>query len=228
MIKKLTTNRGNEAIAHNGYIYMLKSKSRTKKIWKCFQRGCNAKIHIPIEIDELVEENMAIRGMHNCRPVPDVIKRMENRKNIISEALNTEKSPRHIITNVLSLQNQSQISVTGTQHSLEQIIGRSRSMILGGNIIAEPALNIGTDMMRTLRGGKFYQFGPNMLRNLEETANFAVFFDESSVGFFKRSKVWSIDGTFSVCPRPWTQLYTISVIVDHHVIPFVYALLKFK
>ena len=44
----------------------------------------------------------------------------------------------------------------------------------------------------------------------------------------KTNQLWSIDGTFSVCPLPWKQFYTISILVDHHVVPIVYILLPSK
>ncbi|ORD94483.1 hypothetical protein ECANGB1_686 [Enterospora canceri] len=45
---------------------------------------------------------------------------------------------------------------------------------------------------------------------------------------FRSGKVWSIDGTFDVCPVGWAQMYTISILVDHHVLPIVYDLLPSK
>jgi hypothetical protein len=228
MVKLLKTSQDNDAIALDGHIYTLKSSSLIKKIWRCFNRGCNAKIHTPIDFEIELLDDLVIRGTHICRQIPEIIKRMENRGKIRSQALLTDNRTRYIINDVLSLQNQSNIFTTGSQHSLEQVIGRARRKSFNRVNAIEPALNIGEDMMVSLRGNTFYQFGPNFLRNLEDSANFAVFFNQSLVDFFKESAVWSIDGTFSVCPQPWVQLYTISVIIDHHVVPIVFGLLKNK
>ena len=54
--------------------------------------------------------------------------------------------------------------------------------------IVEPVLNIDQEMMNTLRGNRFYQFGPSFLQNLEESANF----DKSLKDFFAESKDTSI------------------------------------
>ena len=133
------------------------------------------------------------------------------------------------MADVLTRQNQADIMVTGSKSSLEQFVGRIRKNEPGDNIVVEPALDIGLNLMRTERGAQFYQFGPNMLRNIfVSSSDIAVFFNENEINFFKNSNVWSIDGTFSVCPIPWKQLYTISVVMDHHIIPFVFALLKSK
>ena len=83
-------------------------------------------------------------------------------------------------------------------------------------------------LMRTLRGYDFYQFGPSNLRELEKNTDFAIFFCDKMKQEILKSTVWSIDGTFSVCPKPWVQLYTISILKNQHVIPIIFILLKTK
>ena len=55
-----------------------------------------------------------------------------------------------------------------------------------------------------------------------------MFFAENMKVVLRNNTVWSIDGTFSVCPVPYKQLYTISVLKNHHVIQVVFCLLKKK
>ena len=89
-------------------------------------------------------------------------------------------------------------------------------------------MNIEECLYFTHRNKVFYQYGPTRLRGIRASTEIIVFFNEDMKSLLLREKVWSIDGTFSVCPSPWKQLYTISVIIDHHVIPVVYALLRNK
>jgi hypothetical protein len=44
----------------------------------------------------------------------------------------------------------------------------------------------------------------------------------------RTNDIWSVDGTFSVVPRPFKQLYTISYIKQHHVFSCVFDILKNK
>jgi hypothetical protein len=45
---------------------------------------------------------------------------------------------------------------------------------------------------------------------------------------FCAAEVWSIYGAFDVAPSLFSQLYTISVVKDHHILPIIYVLLKNK
>ena len=126
----------------------------------------------------------------------------------------------------------SEISVTGTQSSLQQLINRKRRNVVDHAQIQEPTLNIDSQMTMTIRGGdRFYQFGPSHLRGIERSTEMALFFSDTMKQPLRRAEIWSIDGTFSVCPKPWKQLYSktkTTIIKDHHVVPVVFALLKTK
>jgi hypothetical protein len=42
------------------------------------------------------------------------------------------------------------------------------------------------------------------------------------------NRVWCVDGTFSVVPQPYMQLYTIGIIKNNHIFPCIFALFKNK
>lgn len=44
----------------------------------------------------------------------------------------------------------------------------------------------------------------------------------------KEHNIWTIDGTFSITPNDYYQLYTIGFLKENHCYPVVYALLKDK
>lgn len=225
----LTTKRNAPLISQNGYLYTRKNKSEIAQTWRCSTRSCTAKIRTPINLQERDEaDSFDIMGAHSCRQKPDEIKRTINRHNIITKSINTDLSTREIINSVMTGANLSSLAVTGTQTSLEQLVCRRRKNMAGRDQIVERALNIGEDMMFTSRGSRFYQFGPSYLRNLEVSTDLVMFFSDQMISSLINTGVWSIDGTFSVCPTPWVQLYTISILLNHHVVPVVYVLLKSK
>ncbi|ORD94541.1 hypothetical protein ECANGB1_531 [Enterospora canceri] len=108
------------------------------------------------------------------------------------------------------------------------MVNRRRRNSVDPDTIIEPVLNIDETLMYTYRGDRFYQFGPGHLHGWVESSNIVIFFDNAMVVPFRSGKVWSIDGTFDVCPVGWAQMYTISILVDHHVLPIVYDLLPSK
>jgi hypothetical protein len=229
MFEIFKTIRGSSVISENGYRYTIKNKSSLRITWRCTVRTCRAKIITSIEFEQISKEiNLAVKGQHVCAIKPGLTKRLNARNRLKDFALQRDSSSRDIINEVNQGENQSTIAATGTLASLEQIINRVRRNVLDEGAIVEPALNIGSDLAQTLRGHRLFQFGPNLLPNLENETRMVIFFSDQLVVNFINSEIWSIDGTFSVCPLPWTQLYTISMIINHHVVPVVYALLKTK
>lgn len=44
----------------------------------------------------------------------------------------------------------------------------------------------------------------------------------------QENDIWCVDGTFDTIPSPYKQLYSLSVIKNHHVFPCIYVILKNK
>ena len=167
---------------------------------------------------------VSIFGHHNHDPIPSRVNRHTLRNEIKNTAINTENAPRRIIFSALNGVNQNVLNAVGSASALKQVINRERRASVDPNTITEPALQIDNEHMYTIRGARFYQFGPNFLRSISEKTKICLFYDNDLISIFKSMKIWSIDGTFDVCPNGWSQLYTISFIIDHHIYPFIYAL----
>ncbi|KAF7685465.1 hypothetical protein CDIK_3786, partial [Cucumispora dikerogammari] len=82
--------------------------------------------------------------------------------------------------------------------------------------------------MFRIDSARFYQYVPNNACDIVKRSNIIIFFSEDMIDTLKNSRIWSIDGTFAVCPDNWYQLYTISILLDNHVLPVVFALLPSK
>ena len=76
----------------------------------------------------------------------------------------------------------------------------------------------GNEIIYTHMGEKFYQYGPGNHFGFNFASNIAIFFSDVLKNELRVQQTWSIDGTFFVCPKPWVQLYTVSIIINNHVV----------
>jgi hypothetical protein len=79
-----------------------------------------------------------------------------------------------------------------------------------------------------MRGELFFQYGIENYRGLTENENFLIFYSNSMISKLLIQKTWCIDGTFSVVPKPYYQILTISFIRHVHVFPVIFCILKNK
>ncbi|OAF64035.1 hypothetical protein A3Q56_08262, partial [Intoshia linei] len=94
--------------------------------------------------------------------------------------------------------------------------------------IAHPDFAIYEKLKISKRKEQFYRYGPGNYCSLPIYENIAMFFTNSMISILHNEKVCSIDGTFYVIHKPHYQLYNISIIKNHHVVPVMYCLLKNK
>ena len=162
MFQKLSTQKGKMSVAWNGYIYTQKRLTANHIHWRCMDRNCNASLKTPICLDDPDAESFfALMTPHRHQPRPDLVLRQVVRNNLTVRATVTEIPPRDIIRDELQTQSQSNVSVVGTLNGIQQLVNRTRrnSHVLGG--VEEEVLQIDESLMVTLRGHRFYQFGPS-------------------------------------------------------------------
>ena len=177
----------------------------------------------------MISEDIIVLGEHNHGMVLGFIEKAKNRENIKNDALtNIDKNPNQIISHALTGKRLSQIRATGTLDSCKKFINRARNNNIKPEDIFEQNLNIPEELTRTKRGFKFLQFSKLNCQGIEPKFNIVIFFSENHRNSLHEHKIWSIDGTFYVSPKPWLQLFTISYIEDHHVVPIIYGLLPSK
>ena len=229
MYSLLKNQKKGITLQHNGYYFTKYYTGGRKTTRRCIKRGCGGRLKAPNVLDAVSDiEGVELLGCHNHPAMPNFAVRQEKREDIALGSIETQRPARQIINYAVRGVNQGGISAVGSYSSLVQKINRDRKLSVDPETITEPVLNIDESLMRTLSYHRFYQFRPTFLRGMVEASNIVIFFDESQIVQFRASKVWSIDGTFDVCPRGWMQLYTISIIRNRHVLPIVYALLPSK
>ena len=229
MFRILRSQKNKQMVAWDGYLYTFKRQTAKFIHWRCSDRNCNGTLKTPMDLNNPEADCFfTVMTPHRHQPRPDLVFRAEARNNVVAQAMNTDNSPRNILHGELQTQPQSNVSVVGSLNGVQQLINRRRRMSVPVNDINEELLNIDNELMVTVRGHQFYQFGPSRMRGIRVESSLCMFFAENMIGVLRDNGVWSIDGTFSVCPAPFKQLYTISVLKNHHVIPVVFCLLKTK
>ena len=201
MYSLLKNQKKGNTLQHNGFYFTKYYTGGRKTTWRCIKRGCGAKRKAPNVLDAASDiEGVGLLGCHNHPAMPNFAVRQEKREDMALDAIETQRPARQIINYVLRGVNQGGISAVGSYSSLVQKINRDRRLSVDPETITEPVLNIDESLMRTLSYHRFYQFGPTFFRGMVEAGNIVIFFDESQIVQFRASKVWSIDGTFYLCP----------------------------
>jgi hypothetical protein len=125
-------------------------------------------------------------------------------------------SSRAVISNIRS---------TG---QISQLINYRRNSITSARNIEIADLGLVSELLTTHRGTSFYQYGPSRYAILPVYSKVAIFFSQEIVDELRNHSIWCIDGTFSVSPSGYTQVFTISTLQNHYAIPIVYSVLKDK
>lgn len=222
----LKSNKGTNIIAYNGYIYTLNRKTDKKIYWTCQDRKCvsNAITTLNYEVDK----EIIIRGTHCHNEQHDMIDAIKVKNTIKNRALAGMSPTREIISEVLGNSTRSVIAHVGSYDELSQMINYQRRTSNNENGIAIECLGLTEDLLKTHRGTNMYQYGPNNYRGLPEYEEIIILYSDNLINELYSNYIWSIDGTFGVSPNGYTQIYTISILKGHHVIPLIFAVLKNK
>jgi hypothetical protein len=88
-------------------------------------------------------------------------------------------------------------------------------------------LGLSLSLNMTHLGEEFFRYIPENYQDLEINDNVLLFFSDTMLHKPRENNVWA-DGTFSVVPDPYYQLYTVSYIKNNHLFPVIFAILKNK
>lgn len=86
------------------------------------------------------------------------------RKNILKHnALTTTNPPREIIRTAMSGANRGVMGETGGIYNMAQIVNYTRRNTIDSEQIAINEFNLPVSLLYTIRGNRFYQYGPNIV-----------------------------------------------------------------
>jgi hypothetical protein len=122
----------------------------------------------------------------------------------------TGQSCRTIIGQVLKGVSSNEIAPIGSQEALSKMLRRHRNVVFNPAPYLYSALKLSRILSISHTGEVFYQYGVQNFRNLIEYDNFLIFYTQTMIEKLKCEDIYCVDGTFSVVPRPYTQLFLVS------------------
>ena len=194
-MKIIPSNRGGSKLRYQGYMYTKHATRKTNQWWKCVKRsstGCRGSLSTTLQ-----NENPVPGQPHNHVPSDTSIKYSQT-KNIMKDlATNTRDKPSQIFAQVVSQVWRQCPSLAApwrkpqTHNSIPASNSSSLSHLCRCQIAWRVHNNYQQPTVPAIRMLVFYS--PDSLERLANAQTFFIF----------------MDGTFSVDPHPFKQLYTI-------------------
>ena len=220
----IKSNKGGIKIAFEGYVYSkLKELANEVISYECELRRstsyCKAKIK--------VKDNELVGKVNEHTHGPDVT-RVENLKalqEMKNRARDTQETPQQIISRAVESMSETSAAnlptVSHLRRNLRQCRQRSQNSLPVPQTTED--LVIPLEYKCTKNGEQFllYDSGPINQRIL-------IFGSEKSVSYLEKFEDWYMDGTFSVTPKLFSQVYTIHAFIGGCAVPALYCLLPDK
>jgi hypothetical protein len=208
----IVTTKGSSGIEVNKYTFRyVKGRSTLR----CTHKNCNA-------TSQIVDNIAIVNGQHNH---PSTLNknemRLDSRRKTASLAVNTCLKPNEIIRKVSEGMDNIQIKNLQTEKSLKNIIREERGKT-NGNINEKNKIN--ETYFKTNTGEKFIQFH----NENSHYDDMVIICNDKRIIHLMNSEVWMGDGTFTIAPKNYTQIYTIHCKIFNKFFPTVYIFLKDK
>ena len=236
MSAPIETQRGRDKLSHEGHLYVFAqlSKDQRTEFWRCHlknnkARKCTARLHRSIESGEIV-----VYGIHSDMPdasAPEVILKKTALKR---RAVETEETPQRIIAKIrcnTSLAAQGKLE---SNRSLARMIQRNR------NRHGTPSTHYtAVQQISIPEEYRFYESSPGQteLFLLGDSQSDSEHPDPQRILIFGRESTRSsvseieklyVDGTFSLTPKLFAQIYVILGERSGNVTPLCYVLMADK
>lgn len=231
MFNYIKSYKGKQLITYKNFIYRRDTTKRKKD-----DDGNNIKVEYYrcVEEDKLctsrcnITNNTTLKDTvfdHNHDDKSSEIEVKIKINEMKTMAIGTLNSPSDIISSSLIGLNENERALLPSNSATKKMIQRARSGVL--NIPPDPK---GIDLFDIL--GNYTLTSNGELFLLEDTGRnlnrVLVFATSSNLQILKSCKHWMADGTFSKCPRYFTQIWSIHGLYKGEVIPLVFAVLPNK
>ncbi len=217
----ITSQRGKQHLCLDGYRYREKNTLKNGNTnWRCLVESCKAVVQLSIT------NEIARKTDHNHVASPSKIEAKKFVQQIREKALTSNEMPRQII---LSSQVQLPVFAAPTIPSYQcslRTINRKRQ---GAQVsIPKPKTlselgDLPSPLTVTCDGQNFLYFDSG-----KSDERILVFATLPAIDLLNGRSTWHCDGTFSVSPDVFYQVYTIHGVIEDTLIPLVYALLSNK
>ena len=224
----MESKRGREKRAHDGHSYVFDkfSADEKRKLWRCEQKDrCKARMHTCVTSVELVK----IMNDHSHDSDPAKIAVKETIMHMKKRAAETVEGTAQVINQALQNLPDCALGVLPTLPSMKKVVRRIRNEV---NLApASPS-----SLLTLVIPPEYQTYHPD-----EDSAEpflladsgpgedrILIFGREKNCHNLRESDVWYIDGTFSVAPKLFAQVYVVLAEKYGGVHPFVYACLPDK
>lgn len=214
MIRICTTNKGSKKIVYEGYSFTKEKEKKEKIFWRCAQRKCLARLQTNVKIDEMT----VAPGIHTCgAPKSDEqVEADEKFKKVMN--CNIMSKPAQIITKFHGEFGKN-VEFTSDTQLRNRITYQRRKLFGKSNSIKRDCIdNVIDNGIKTIDGHDF-------LLHKSEDDDIIIFGTEDNLERLFENNEWMADGTFSIAPKNYHQIYIISAKILGIWQPLFYALM---
>ena len=213
-IERIKSNKNKDKAAIFGYIYTLNSVSDEK-------RGiCKASIHTSNNIIVKPDRVSEIEQAHTHAPSQDRIKMLKEYRKMKDLASVTEQSTRGILSSGIETMQPSTINKLPQLESVKRTIRNYKniSIEICGNPTTAAEIVIPDKYKITLKGEPFLLY----VSGFGDQQRIIVYGTRNFISCLSNCDNWYCDGTFSVVPDLFVQLYTIHTEKEGNILPCIY------
>ena len=226
-IERIKSNKNKDKATVFGYIYTLNRVSDEVSYWVCEKRGiCKARIHTSNDIIVKPDQVSEIEQSHTHAPSQDRIKMLKEYRKMKDLASVTEQSTRGILSSGIETMHPSTVNKLPQLESVKRTIRNYKSISIEscGNPTTPAEIVIPDKYKITLKGEPFLLYDSGF----GDQQRIIVYGTRNFISCLSSCDNWYCDGTFSVVPDLFVQLYTIHAEKDGNIFPCIYALLPNK
>lgn len=216
---KIVSTRGNCMLIYKGYKYYKKKTTKTYTLWACYLKNCPGSFKTPI--NTLLINDVSIHN-HSSLTVSE-LRILLVRELMVEKSKSTRYNMNEIIgmgTQVLDDSERQQVPVAANlKRSLRNTLHKENNFSYKKNY------DIPCELLTSRSGHLFVQYDNYQDSN---TNRMIAIWSKKNIETAKNKTIFSFDGTFNVCPKPFYQLFIGFYIEDNKSTPFVYFFLPDK
>ncbi|XP_003738220.1 uncharacterized protein LOC100898192 [Galendromus occidentalis] len=223
---QMLTNRGGRKLAHDGFLYNFDKYSADggTLYWRCEPKGrCNGRVHtIDGDVVRTINE-------HTHDSDPARIQTKQAVAEIKARAQETMEGCSQVINATLLKLPEYVMGVMPTKSALKKTVQNAR-----GERFSAPAAPTSSAELSIPEGYRTYETSPGVFEDFlladsgPELDRILIFGRSRNIEELRYSKMWFVDGTFSIVPPLFYQVYVILAEMNQTVHPFLYVLLPNK
>lgn len=168
--------------------------------------GCKAKLNK--KVGETDPSKFILKGIHHHTGDARKVGKANAMKKLKEDAKNSRNTSRQVVTNAINGLNKSTMATIASEKSLVKMVSRLRhNQNHPKNPRSVEELNLPDEYRRTIKGDNFLLYDSSS--DYGDDNRFLIFGTIDNLKFLSRCDSIYMDGTFSVVPVIFSQLYTI-------------------